>query len=187
MSISIVLYAAFLFFVSEMSLLVFKRSHQTETKVKQDRKSLLIFWLTIPLSITLGFMMAKYEPWNTMNRIFLVVGLVVYGVGFVLRWMSIYQLKSAFTVDVAITKGHALQTDGLYKKLRHPSYLGLILILVGLAMGMNSLRSLLVLVVPVCIAIVYRVNVEERMLVQAFGAEYEAYKSKTYRFIPWIY
>jgi protein-S-isoprenylcysteine O-methyltransferase Ste14 len=97
------------------------------------------------------------------------------------------QLKKAFTVDVAINQNHELKTDGLYKTVRHPSYFGLLLILSGLSIGMNSLLSFLVITLPVFLAISYRIYVEEVVLLEEFGAKYEEYRKATKKLIPYIY
>jgi protein-S-isoprenylcysteine O-methyltransferase Ste14 len=90
-------------------------------------------------------------------------------------------------VDVAINKVHQLKTDGLYKIVRHPSYLGLIMILGGFSLVMNSLPSILVVTVPVSAAILYRISVEERVLNEEFGDVYLDYKKNTRKIIPFIY
>jgi protein-S-isoprenylcysteine O-methyltransferase Ste14 len=96
-------------------------------------------------------------------------------------------LKRLFTVNVAIDKNHYLKTDGIYKKIRHPGYLGLILIVTGLSVSMNSLFSILVITIPICLAVSYRIYIEENMLAEEFGEKYYEYKSSSKRLIPWIY
>ncbi len=75
----------------------------------------------------------------------------------------------------------------MYKHLRHPSYLGLILICFGLAIAMNSVGSFAVIVIPVSLALNYRIKTEENILVKQFGKDYEDYKVNTYKIIPKIY
>ena len=118
--------------------------------------------------------------WTGFGFTFIVGGLIV-------RWIAILQLGKAFTVDVAITEAAKLKTDGIYERIRHPSYSGMLAIVMGFGATMSSLYSFLVLVIPVLIAVIYRIYVEEKVLVKEFGNSYLEYKSKTKRLIPGIY
>jgi protein-S-isoprenylcysteine O-methyltransferase Ste14 len=122
-----------------------------------------------------------------MNYFIALFGLLFIVFGSILRWASIIQLKGAFTVDVAINREHDLKTDGMYKKLRHPSYLGLLMILSGLSIGMNNLLSFLAITLPVFFAILNRINVEETVLMEEFGEKYREYCKVTRKILPYIY
>jgi len=187
LTIQTVTYFSILFFFSEFALMVVKRSGKRGTKTKDDRKSLALFWVTIPLSLTIGFFTANHQAWNTLNHAIAIFGLVVFITGIVIRWISIIQLNKEFTVDVAIIENHHLKTGGMYKYLRHPSYLGLILICFGLAIAMNSIISFVVVTIPVSLALSYRIKTEENILIKQFGEVYENYRAKTYKIIPKIY
>lgn len=176
-----------LFLSSEIILMLIKRSKQKSAKMKMDRGSLIIMWITITVSLTIGFRHANYGTWNSSNYFVVSIGLLLYSLGLIIRWISIIQLKKAFTVDVAINRDQELKTDGLFSIVRHPSYLGLILIISGLSVGMNSLFSFLVITVPVSLSIIYRINVEEAVLIEAFGAKYIEYSKTTRKIIPYIY
>ena len=62
----------------------------------------------------------------------LKIGVALAVVGFVIRWAAIFSLGKFFTVDVEISDQHRLKTEGIYKIVRHPSYLGLVLIVAAL-------------------------------------------------------
>jgi protein-S-isoprenylcysteine O-methyltransferase Ste14 len=187
LSIQITTWFSLLFFLSEFVLMVVKRSGKGGTKAKGDRKSLILFWVTIPLSLTAGFFLANRQVWNTLNNGIAIFGLAIFIAGIVIRWVSIIQLNKEFTVDVAIIKNHQLKTEGMYKYLRHPSYLGLLLICFGLAVAMNSIASFIVITIPVFLALNYRIKTEENILTKQFGIAYEDYRQKTYKIIPKIY
>ena len=187
MTIETITYFSVLFFLSELVLMITKRSKKNKTKTKKDKKSLVLFWITIPLSLTIGFFTANRQEWNTLNYSIALFGLSIFMIGIVIRWISIIQLNKEFTVDVAITKNHNLKTDGLYKSLRHPSYLGLLLICFGLSIAMNSIISLIVITIPILLAIIYRMKIEEAILIKEFGKIYENYRIKTYKIIPKLY
>jgi protein-S-isoprenylcysteine O-methyltransferase Ste14 len=187
LTIQTVIYLSVLFFVSEFVLLLVKHSGRSQTKKKNERISLLLFWVTIPVSLSLGFFLAKYQLWNAANRWIALLGFMVFFMGILIRWISILQLRKEFTVDVAIVDNHQLKTDGIYKHLRHPSYLGLLLICFGLAIAMNSISSWVVIFVPVSLAIIYRMKTEESVLLQQFGVAYQNYRAQTDRIVPKIY
>jgi len=184
MNIQIVTYFSLLFLVSELALMWAKRSKTKTAKSQADRRSLIVFWMAIPISITFGFMQANFQEWTMQNNLIAYLGLGIMLVGMLVRWKSIMQLKKDFTVDVAITKTHQLQTGGMYKKMRHPSYLGLLLIGVGLGIAMNSLISVLVISTAFYFAIFYRIKVEENILLNEFCKSYEQYMSKTTKMWP---
>jgi protein-S-isoprenylcysteine O-methyltransferase Ste14 len=187
MTIETVTYFSLLFFLSEFVLMIVKRSKKNGTKTKNDKKSLVLFWITIPLSLTIGFFTANRQEWNTLNHTIAIFGLSVFMIGIIIRWISIIQLNKEFTVNVAIIKNHKLKTDGMYKSLRHPSYLGLLLTCFGLSISMNSILSFIVITVPILLALTYRIKTEEDILIKEFGETYKDYMIKTYKIIPKIY
>ena len=179
--------SSYIFLIMEIVLAVAKRSRKKSVKRKNDRGSLMLIWIAIAFSLTAGFFMAKHKAWVFINYLFALIGIAMFLMGMVIRWMSIIQLKKAFTVDVAITREHQLKTDGLYRLVRHPSYLGLLLIMTGLSAGMNTLQSFFIVTIPVSAALLYRISVEEKILKDEFGSGYIDYAKKTRRIIPLIY
>lgn len=182
-----IIYLSYLFFLSEFVLMLIKRSKRSSSKRRNDSGSLILLWVMITFCFSFGFIFANYRVWNLSNYLIAGIGLFVVCAGFVVRWMSILQLKKAFTVDVAISQGQELKIDGMYKLIRHPSYLGLILIMIGFSMTMNSVYSALLVVIPMVAVILYRISVEEKVLVEEFGDAYNLYKANTKRLIPWVF
>lgn len=178
---------SFLFVLSETILTLSKRSKQKSVKKKSDRGSLALIWIVITISFTVAFNLAHFGKWGPLNYFLWLAGVLLYFAGLILRWLTIIQLKKAFTVDVAINKDHNLKTDGLYCLVRHPSYLGILLITSGISLGMNSLLSFVIVTVPIFFAILYRVRIEEKLLTEEFGEEYVNYSKKVKRLIPFIY
>ena len=79
------------------------------------------------------------------------------------------------------------KTDGIYEWVRHPSYSGMLLVMVGFSATMSCFYSFLILVVPVFAAVLYRINIEEKVLINEFGDSYLEYKSRTKKLVPGIY
>lgn len=173
---------SFAYALSEFMMIFIKRSKQKSVKIRRDRGSLIFLWVMITLGFTAGFYMSKPADnfWFGFGLPFIIGGLAI-------RWIAILQLGSSFTVDVAINKGADLKTDGIYEKVRHPSYSGMLLIITGFSVLMCSLASFTVLVIPVFLAVLYRIKVEEITLKSEFGDSYTKYMAATKRLIPWVY
>ena len=180
-------YLSFLFFISEFVLMILKRSKNTSAKKREDKGSLLILWLSIILTLTAGFYIAALGISGFSNVFIYYSGIVLYLSGLILRWGAIIQLNKAFTVDVAVSENQSLITGGLYKKIRHPGYAGLLLIPAGLSIALNNVISILIIIVINFAAVSYRIYIEEKLLSEEFGNLYTEYKSKTKKIIPGVY
>ncbi len=176
------------FGLSEVVLAVVKRSKKTQVKSNADKNSLLVLWVCIAGGLMLGGFAPHY-----INLTFPALawihnaGLVVLLAGFLVRWLAILQLGKMFTVNVSINSGHQLKTNGLYGLVRHPSYLGALLILLGIGLFTGDAAALIVVFIPPLLAFIYRMHVEENALVAEFGPEYVDYKNKVARIIPGVY
>lgn len=114
------------------------------------------------------------------------VGVCLFVAGGVLRIWPIFVLGHRFSALVAIQEQHALVTTGPYRWIRNPSYLGGLVNGVGWALVFRSALGLLV-VAAFAALMVSRIRAEERLLTSEFGAEYEAYRRRTWRLVPGIY
>ena len=114
------------------------------------------------------------------------LGVALYAGGGVLRLWPVFVLGRRFSGLVAIQPGHTLVTDGIYRVIRNPSYLGLLILSLGWALAFRSSAGVLLaaLNIPPLIA---RMNSEERLLHAQFGQEYEAYRARTWRLLPGLY
>jgi len=182
----IINFTSYLFLISELVLLILKRSKSGEVKIKKDKSSLLILWMTILISLFAGIYISVIYPGGGRMLILLWTGIVIFFIGAVIRWTAIFQLRKEFTVDVSISKNHKIKDDGLYRYIRHPSYLGLLLEFLGFSLLYDNWYSLLIINIPIFVAMVYRIKIEEELLTGAFGIEYENYKRRTKRIIPGI-
>jgi protein-S-isoprenylcysteine O-methyltransferase Ste14 len=113
-------------------------------------------------------------------------GVLLFAIGGALRLWPVFVLGPRFSGLVAIQPGHELVTTGPYAVIRHPSYLGLLIILVGWALIFRSGvgLALAALTIPPLLA---RINAEEALLSAHFGAPYEVYRARTARLLPGLY
>ena len=114
------------------------------------------------------------------------LGVALFAVGGVLRIVPVFVLGRRFSGLVAIQKSHTLVTDGIYSVIRNPSYLGLLISVVGWALAFRAVAGLVLaaLFVPPLIG---RMTSEEALLGKHFGAAYDAYRARTWRLIPYLY
>lgn len=180
---------SYIFFTSEFILMLLKRSKKKTSKQRSDKGSLALLWVMITLCLTFGFVFsfANYHDWDMAKYVTVGIGALIILIGGLIRWLSILQLKKAFTVDVAIGDEQTIKTDGMYKSIRHPSYLGLYLIMIGFSICMYSFFSVLVIAIPMLLVLLYRIKVEENVLIDEFGEKYIAYKAKTKKMLPGIF
>jgi len=114
------------------------------------------------------------------------LGVMLFGAGGVLRMWPVFVLGRRFSGLVAIQPGHMLVTTGIYRTVRNPSYLGLLITAFGWALAFRSGMGLVLamLNIPPLIA---RMRSEERLLSATFGQDYENYRNRTARLIPGLY
>lgn len=117
----------------------------------------------------------------------LVTGLLLFTGGVWLRHISIKTLGRFFVTKVQITNDHQLIKNGVYRVLRHPSYMGLLLEFTGIILMLQSTVALALFLVVGIPAYLYRIRVEEIALSRAFGEDYKCYRDETYALIPFIY
>ncbi|OIP61128.1 MAG: hypothetical protein AUK29_10630 [Nitrospirae bacterium CG2_30_53_67] len=88
---------------------------------------------------------------------------------------------------VQITEKHQLVTHGIYSVIRHPSYTGLILGFLGLLIFLQSTFGILAFIFLALPLYLYRITIEERALLEAFGEQYVIYRKNTYRLLPLVF
>ena len=155
----------------------------------QDRGTQIILWIVIIASLKIDEWMHKFFPVNMPGSYSWLrpaaLGMFILGLG--VRAVAVVTLGRAFSANVAMRDGQRLQRSGLYALVRHPSYLGLELILLALALHARTWECFAVVLVPPTLAVLYRIHVEEIALRRAFGADYEDYRRSTKRLIPGVY
>ena len=109
-----------------------------------------------------------------------------FAVGGALRIAPVFTLGERFSGLAAIQPNHELVTDGLYRYIRNPSYLSLLISTLGWALAFRSSIGV-VLTALIVIPLVARMRSEEALLGEHFGEAYAAYRARTWRLVPWVY
>jgi len=114
------------------------------------------------------------------------IGLGMILLGIIIRLVAVATLKKNFSSRLRIREGHDLVKNGIYHWIRHPAYLGIIIAYLGVPVLLSSVLGFLVmlLIVPL---LLHRIKLEERMLIERFGAEYEEYMRQSKKLVPFLY
>jgi protein-S-isoprenylcysteine O-methyltransferase Ste14 len=128
----------------------------------------------------------RKEFWTVDGDTVRWIGVALYAAGGLLRLWPVFVLGRRFSGLVAIQPGHELVTDGIYARIRNPSYLGLLVLSLGWALAFRSLIGVL-LAALMLVPLVARIRSEEVLLRSQFGARYDDYCRRTWRLLPGIY
>ncbi|MEO8034687.1 MAG: isoprenylcysteine carboxylmethyltransferase family protein [Acidobacteriota bacterium] len=183
----IIQWVALVWGVSELALGLWKRSGASARK--RDRGSLHVLWITIVIAITAGFWLRHVRGGAIAmaDLPLLILALALVAAGVLLRAAAIATLRHSFTVDVAVSDDQQLIRHGPYRYVRHPSYTGMLLIFLGLGLGMGNWYSVAAVMVPVLLALAYRIRIEEQAMREAFGTVYDDYARTTRGVIPGVW
>jgi protein-S-isoprenylcysteine O-methyltransferase Ste14 len=174
--------------VGEILLALITTTGRGQGKI-QDRGTQIILWIVIIASFKIDERMHHFFPADMPGSDSWLrhVALWVFVIGLGIRAAAIATLGSAFSANVATRTGSRLERGGLYSVVRHPSYLGLELILLACALHARTWACFAVAFVPPTLAVLYRIHIEEAALGMAFGADYEDYSRSTKQLIPGVY
>lgn len=157
---------------------------------RRDRGSWLVLVVCIWIALACGFNLVWLVPGATLRQgqlILVGAGIALMLLGTAFRWYAIRVLGPYFTRDVAVQPGQTLVQRGPYRYIRHPSYAGSIVALLGVGLALANWASLLAIILFVAIGYAYRIRVEETALREVFGPAYAEYARRTHRLIPFVF
>ncbi|MCD2194842.1 isoprenylcysteine carboxylmethyltransferase family protein [Actinomycetospora endophytica] len=146
-------------------------------------------WASLVVLVLVGFACGPaagpFQGFLVLPRpVALWVGLAIALVGITFRFASIIVLGRFFRGVVTIQADHEVVRRGPYRVIRHPSYLGALVGVLGFGLTGGSVAAALVMTAVVGIGLGYRIAVEERALRAGLGAAYEQYAATTGRLLP---
>ncbi|MGO8872841.1 MAG: methyltransferase family protein [Acidimicrobiales bacterium] len=114
-------------------------------------------------------------------------GLALLWCGIALRFWSFRTLGRYFTFTVQTSTDQPVITSGPHRVIRHLSYAGVLLAVIGLGLFIGKWWSLISLTVAVVCGLVYRIRVEERALTKDLGDAYLDYAATHKRLVPYVW
>jgi protein-S-isoprenylcysteine O-methyltransferase Ste14 len=153
-----------------------------------DKGSIWLLTISISMGYWLSFIVASTKlgriyHWNT----FFAIGSFLVLTGLIIRVSSILKLRQHFTYTVTKLENHELIETGLYRIIRHPGYLGQLIIFLGISVCLSNWLSILLMIIPVLSGYLNRINVEEKFMIKHMGQQYIYYQTRTKKLMPWVY
>jgi protein-S-isoprenylcysteine O-methyltransferase Ste14 len=181
--------------VSEIVIsLISAVNKSTISPAEADRFSFLIVWLSTIPSILFAYLIQKrfvypngFGSFSTLAPFLGFLGCLFIAFGVTIRLIAVTTLKLEFTTTVSIIEGHKIVKTGIYRKIRHPAYLGYLASLLGIGLVLGNWVGLTALFVLPLAGILYRIHVEESVLLAYFGSAYQEYSNRTKRLLPGIW
>jgi len=166
---------------------VMRSPDSTKSRDKGSLKLIAVLWW---IGIALDFLLSLLSPetaiaWKRVSFFYVGIGLMLIGIA--LRWYSVRILGRSFTFDVAIQSDQVLVEAGPYRYIRHPSYTGALLSLLGFGLSLGNWAGAAASFSCLGFAYAYRIPVEESALASAFGDTYRQYLKRTWRLVPFLF
>ena len=166
-----------------------QRRRRDTTAAPADRGSLVLLYVCIGIGYSVAIV-GSFAPWGRLpgeQPLWLVAGAVLIACGLWIRHLAKRTLAGFFTYQVEIQADHRLVDTGLYRRIRHPGYLGQLLVFAGVGVALASWLSIAAMIVFPFVAFRWRIGVEEAALQARFADEFDTYRRRTWRLIPWLY
>ena len=164
-----------------------RSSDLTKASDRGSFRLLIVFtWLALGLDFSLSFLLPHATIlWHRTTVFFVGIALMLAGIAF--RFYAMSLLGRFFTYQVAVHPGQTVVEAGPYRYIRHPSYTGALITLVGLGLALGNWAGLFALLACMGPAYAYRISVEEAALLAALGEPYKQYTSRTRRLVPFLF
>jgi protein-S-isoprenylcysteine O-methyltransferase Ste14 len=155
-----------------------------------DAGSSQVLWVSGMISILLVIATPVLNACQIGNWSYTTVGwlgLIVMLSGLAMRYWAAKTLGEFYTRTLQVTEGQKIINQAPYNVIRHPGYLGTLLMEIGAGLAVMNWVVLLAAVVIGITSRAYRIGVEEKMLEASFGGEYKMYSDKTWKLVPLLY
>ncbi len=116
-----------------------------------------------------------------------LAGLACFAAGLGLLHKTHAALGANWSITLDVREGHRLVTGGIYRRVRHPMYLALLLYAAGQALVAPNWVAGPAYLGAVLLLVVFRLGPEERMMRETFGKEYDDYRARTKRLVPGLW
>jgi len=157
----------------------------------QEERGDRSFW-PIALGLMTVFFLSPFEFLYFATFLPRTDWMEVIGVGLVLLGSTLFvwarrTLGTHYSGHISVKKEQELVHSGPYQIIRHPAYAGYLWMALGLALGYSSFLGFISIFFILMPAVIYRIRVEDGLLAENFGTQFEKYAQKTKRLIPGIW
>jgi protein-S-isoprenylcysteine O-methyltransferase Ste14 len=137
-----------------------------------------LIWVATPL-----FAFADYG----LRPVPFIAGVLGLALGLWLFQRSHTDLGANWSITLAVRERHQLVTHGIYRRIRHPMYLAFLVYSAGQALAVPNWVAGSSYGIAMALLVALRIGPEERMMVEEFGEDYEAYRARTRRLFPGVW
>jgi protein-S-isoprenylcysteine O-methyltransferase len=171
-------------------VIAWRLKRSADSSKARDKGSLnliaVLWWIGMAMDFSVSLLLPQAAiSWKRTSLFF--VGICLMLLGIALRWYSAAVLGRYFTFDVAIQSGQVLVEAGPYRYIRHPSYSGALLTLLGFGLALGNWAGLAAALSCMGFAYAYRIPVEEAALTSALGEGYKQYMRRTWSLVPFVF
>ena len=170
--------------------LVIRDNARGKGKTTSDKGTRYFNFIAITVGILAAAILSGVQkfvfPGGKTPTVFFI-GMAIMLVGMALRYWAVITLGVFFRTTIETDQHQKVVSSGPYHLIRHPSYCGWLLVCLGYGIAVQNWLSLLVAFLLPLVALLYRIQVEERVLVSSLGTAYVEYQKKTKRLLPWIW
>jgi protein-S-isoprenylcysteine O-methyltransferase Ste14 len=169
-------------------ILSFRDLRSGAWKSRQDASSYFALTAAIVGGFGAGLLLALHQTVSLPDPALCVVaGLALAWAGMLLRLWAVLTLGPLFTTTVVVRREQRVITSGPFRFVRHPSYLGVLILLAGFGIALGDLAGATVMVVLPALGLMWRIRVEEAALSKGLGDTYTEYRRGRKRLVPWIW
>jgi protein-S-isoprenylcysteine O-methyltransferase Ste14 len=143
----------------------------------------IAFFVPLVWALTPGPVFADYP----LRPLPFIAGSLFFALGLWLFHRSHADLGTNWSISLEVREEHRLITGGIYRHVRHPMYLALFLYSLGQALVVPNWVAGPSYLISFSLLFALRVGPEERMLLEEFGEDYNAYRSRTRRLFPGVW
>jgi protein-S-isoprenylcysteine O-methyltransferase Ste14 len=159
------------------------------TKLRETRLHRLQH--VIPLAI--GFFLIFQRGWSGIlwgrlyaSRPVAITGIVVTAAGLLFAVWARVHLGRNWSGIVTLKQDHELIQSGPYRFVRHPIYTGYLTAVLGAAIVAETGDALVGFAI-ILVALLFKMGREETFMTREFGDEYQEYKQRVARLVPYVY
>lgn len=158
----------------------------TRSKVRVGSRDLTFYAVTVPAMLSLWVPLLAMLFRAPFSLVFYIAGIVLMVCGIIIRIKGVAELQGFFSTAVEKLEGHVLIDRGLHALIRHPAYLGTLMISFSIVVALRASWWMFLFPVLTVAGVLVRIRKEEEFLVRQLPG-YGDYMKKTRRLIPGIY